>query len=132
MKVYIKDKRPQTGKETTLTKMAVVAASFAFGVEDSDILKVPRGDERITMARQTVYWLLRKSGMTYYRISAAMGKDHGAAIHGVKNIENTLELNARRGFAKCVKEAEKYYNEFYKPHRKKEKDRMRKELADAV
>ena len=128
----MKDRRPVTEKERTLAKMAVVAASFAYGVDDHDIMKAPRGHERIYTARHTVYWLLRKSGMTYYRIGAVMDKDHGSALNGVKQINIILELNLKTGFAECIRDAVKYYKEFYVPHKAKEKARMMKEMADVV
>ena len=132
MKGDMKDTKPPSEKELTLTKMAVVAASFAFGVDDHDIMKVPRGHERITKARQTVYWLLRKTGMTYPRIGAAMGKDHVSAIHGFKNIENILELGIKDGYSTCINNAFAHFKEFYGPHREKEKERMKKRMEDVL
>ena len=128
----MKDIRPATEKEKTLAKMAVVAASFAFGVEDYEIMKAPRGNERVYAARHTAYWLLRESGLTYCRIGAVMSKDHASAINGVKKVNIILELNLKTGFANCVREAAKHYREFYKRHKSKEKARMRREVADVI
>ncbi len=132
MKGIMKDQRPATEKEKTLAKMALVAASFAYGVDDDEIMEAPRGNERTYTARHTVYWLLRKSGMTYYRIGAMMGKDHAAALNGVKQINIILELNLKSGFAECIRDSAKYYKEFYIPHKAKEEARMRKEMANVI
>ncbi len=128
----MKDTKPPSENELTLTRMAVVAASFAFGVEDYEIMKVPRGHERITKARQTVYWLLRKTGMTYPRIGATMGKDHVSAIHGVKNIENILDLGIKDGYSVCIGNAFTHFKEFYAPHREKEKERMIERMENVI
>jgi len=128
----MKDTKPPSEKELTLTRMAVVASSFAFGVDDHEIMKVPRGHERLTKARQTVYWLLRRTGMTYPRIGAAMGKDHVSAIHGVKNVENILELGVKDGYSTCINNACAHFREFYGPHRKREKELMKERMEDVL
>ena len=63
-----KNQPPLTNKEKAILQMAVVATCFGFGVQDSDVLSYRR-TERIALARQTIYWLLRKSDFTYPRIA---------------------------------------------------------------
>ena len=120
--------------EMTLARMAVVASSIAFGVEAEDITARRRGAERVVMARQTVYWLLKSGGfMSCIKIAAALdGRTHGAALHGYKKIENELELNLTRGYSQCIREAEEYFSEFRGGHRRKEGARKRREFENVV
>ena len=132
----MKDKRPPSKRnlsehELTLTRMAVVSATYAFGVEAHEIMKVPRGHERLARARQTVYWLLRKTGMTYPRIGALMGKDHVSAMHGVKKIESIMELNMKVADSACVRRAFNHFKEFYNKYDKKQRARSVKEMENA-
>ncbi len=62
----MKRKRKITEEDRTYTKMAVVAASFAYGVNDYDILGDTKAG-RVGIARQTAYWILRKSGVRTLR-----------------------------------------------------------------
>ena len=120
--------------EMTLARMAVVASSLAFGVEAEDIISRRRDAERIVMARQTAYWLLKAGGfMSCVKIAAALGgRTHGTALHGYKRIENELELNLPRGYAPCIRDAEKYFNEFMGVHLRKEVARKRKEFENVI
>ena len=120
--------------EMTLARMAVVASSLAFGVEAEDIISRRRDAERIVMARQTAYWLLKAGGfMSCVKIAAALGgRTHGTALHGYKRIENELELNLPRGYAPCIRDAEKYLNEFMGVHLRKEVARKRKEFENVI
>lgn len=117
--------------ELTLTRMAVVASSMAFGVETEDILEKRRGNEKIAMARMTCYWLLRKMEMmSYVRIGAAIGgKDHGSAINGFRRIETEIGLNLKRGYAPCIRDAIDYYKDFRRELKRKELARKRKEFS---
>tara|TARA_R110002020_G_scaffold111306_3_gene256924 strand:+ start:2393 stop:2782 length:390 start_codon:yes stop_codon:yes gene_type:complete len=128
----MKQKRKITERERTLAKMAVVASSFAYGVEDHLIMKVPRGQERIAMARQTAYWLLRKSGMKYESIAMLMGKkDHATPVYGCRHIESILELDVNDGYAPCIRKAFKHYKSFYRRYEEINMDRRVKELENA-
>jgi len=120
--------------EMTLARMAVVASSLAFGVEAEDIISRRRDAERIVMARQTAYWLLKAGGfMSCVKIAAALGgRTHGTALHGYKKIENELELNLPRGYAQCIRDSEKYFNEFMGEHLRKEVVRKKKEFENVI
>ena len=120
--------------EMTLARMAVVASSIAFGVEAEDITARRRAAERVVMARQTSYWLLKSgSFMSYPKIAAAFGgRTHGTALHGYKKIENELELNLPKGYSQCIRDAEKYFSEFRGMHRQREVARKRKEFENVV
>tara|TARA_R100000655_G_scaffold75623_2_gene114504 strand:+ start:1258 stop:1644 length:387 start_codon:yes stop_codon:yes gene_type:complete len=127
----MKRKRKITEEDRTYTKMAVVAASFAYGVNDYDILGDTKAG-RVGVARQTAYWILRKSGMPYTMIAETMGKKcHGSPIHGYKNIENILELDMKNGYAPCVRKALKHYKDFYKKYTKVKMKRKIEELENA-
>ena len=120
--------------EMTMARMAVVASSIAFGVEAEDITARQRAAERVVMARQTSYWLLKSgSFMSYPRIAAALGgRTHGTALHGYRKIENELELNLPQGYSQCIRDAYGYFNEFRGMHRQREVARKRKEFENAV
>jgi chromosomal replication initiation ATPase DnaA len=120
--------------EMTLARMAVVASSIAFGIEADEIIRPHRGAERITMARQTTYWLLRVGGvMSYKKIGEVLGgRDHGTTLHGYRKVENELELNLPRGYSQCIRDAEKYFNEFRGMHRQREVVRKRREFENVV
>ena len=117
--------------ELTVTRMAVVASAMAFGVEAEDILGRRRGNEKITMARMTCYWLLRKMEMiSYVRIGAAIGgKHHGSAMNGFRRIESEIELNLRGGYITCISDAIDYYKDFRKELKRKELARKREEFS---
>jgi|TARA_R110000824_G_scaffold16951_1_gene69499 chromosomal replication initiation ATPase DnaA len=133
MKEKSKSLKPSES-DMTLARMAVVASSIAFGIEADEIIRPHRGAERITMARQTTYWLLRVGGvMSYKKIGEVLGgRDHGTTLHGYRKVENELELNLPRGYAQCILDAEKYFNEFSAHHRSKELARKSKEFENAV
>jgi len=133
MKEKSKSLKPSES-DMTLARMAVVASSIAFGIEADEIIRPHRGAERITMARQTTYWLLRVGGvMSYKKIGEVLGgRDHGTTLHGYRKVENELELNLPRGYAQCILDAEKYFNEFNTHHRSKELSRKSKEFENAV
>jgi len=117
--------------ELTAARMSVVASAMAFGVETDDILCRRRGNEKITMARMTCYWILRKfEMMSYVRIGRAIGnKDHGSAINGFRKIETEIGLNLANGYAPCIKDAITYYKDFRRELKRKELDRKRKEFS---
>jgi len=118
--------------EMTLARMAVVASSLAFGIEEEDVTARRRDAERVVMARQTAYWLLR-GFMSSTNIAAALGgRTHGTALHGYKRIENELELNLPRGYSQCIRDSEKYFNEFRSMHRQREVTRKRKEFENVI
>jgi hypothetical protein len=95
-------------------------------------MRVPRGEERVAVARQTAYWLLRKSGMKYETIASVMGKkDHATPIHGYNHIENILQINLDSGYAGCVRNAVKHYRSFYKRYEELNRERKVKELENA-
>ena len=126
-----KRKRKLSQDELTYAKMAVVAASFAYGVEDHEILG-NRKPERVAIARQTAYWILRKSGMSFTDISEVMGKKcHASPIYGYKHIESILELDVKGGYAVCIRKAFKHYKDFYKKYNKVKMERKIKELENA-
>ena len=133
MKEKSKSLKPSES-DMTLARMATVASSIAFGIEADEIIRPHRGAERITMARQTTYWLLRVKGMmSYKKIGEVLGgRDHGTTLHGYRKVENELELNLPRGYAQCILDAEKYFNEFSAHHRSKELARKSKEFENAV
>jgi len=133
MKEKKKSTKPNES-EMTLARMAVVASSLAFGVEAEDIISRRRDAERIVIARQTAYWLLKVGGfMSCVKIAAALGgRTHGTALHGYKKIENELELNLPRGYAQCIRDSEKYFNEFMGEHLRKEVARKRKEFENVI
>ena len=125
---------PISEADLTLARMAVVASSIAFGIEAEDVTARRRDDERVVMARQTAYWLLKAGAfMSYPKIGAVMGnRTPGTALHGCRKIENELELDLPRGYAECIRDAEKYFSEFKGEHRRKEVIRKRKEFENAV
>ena len=133
MKEKKKSTKPNES-EMTLARMAVVASSLAFGVEAEDIISRRRDAERIVIARQTAYWLLKVGGfMSCVKIAAALGgRTHGTALHGYKKIENELELNLPRGYAQCIRDSEKYFNEFMGEHLRKEVVRKKKEFENVI
>jgi len=133
MKEKKKSTKPNES-EMTLARMAVVASSLAFGVEAEDIISRRRDAERIVIARQTAYWLLKVGGfMSCVKIAAALGgRTHGTALHGYKKIQNELELNLPRGYAQCIRDSEKYFNEFMGEHLRKEVVRKKKEFENVI
>ena len=133
MKEKKKSTKPNEA-EMTLARMAVVASSLAFGVEAEDIISRRRDAERIVIARQTAYWLLKVGGfMSCVKIAAALGgRTHGTALHGYKKVQNELELNLPRGYAQCIRDSEKYFNEFMGEHLRKEVARKRKEFENVI
>ena len=127
----MKRKRKITEEDRTYTKMAVVAASFAYGVNDYDILGDTKAG-RVGIARQTTYWILRKSGMPYTMIAETMGKKcHGSPIYGYKSIENILELDMKNGYAPCVRKAFKHYKDFHRKYTEVKMKRKIEELENA-
>ena len=120
--------------EMTLARMAAVASSIAFGVEAEAITDRRRDAERVVMARQPGYWLLKSGGfMSYTKAAAAFGRiAAGTARHGYEKIENELELNLPRGYSQCIREAEEYFSEFRGEHRRKEVARKRKEFENVI
>ena len=133
MKEKSKSLKPSES-DMTLARMATVASSIAFGIEADEIIRPHRGAERITMARQTTYWLLRVKGiMSYKKIGEVLGgRDHGTTLHGYKKIKNELELNLPQGYSQCIRDAYGYFNEFRGMHRQREVARKRKEFENAV
>ena len=126
-----KNQPPLTNKERAMRQMSIVASCFGVGVQDSDVLSYRR-TERIVLARQTIYWLLRKSDFTYPRISLAVNRDHAATIKGFKQIEGILELDLEGGYCDCIKNSFKYYKDFYREHLRKENERAKERIKDVV
>jgi len=124
-----------TTKEETLVKMAVVASSLAFGVEDYEILSSSnkRGNEKVSTARMCTYWLLKKTGeLTYQQIGMAMGRDHAAILKGFRRIRNILDVNLEWGHSESIARSFQYFKEFYQKHRENEKKRKIEELENAL
>mgnify|MGYP003654029180 CR=1 FL=1 len=128
----MKNSRQPTERELTLTRMAVISSSISFDVDADEIMNVPRGDRRLTMARQTVYWLLRKADMSFVGIGCSMGKDHVTASHGYNKIEAVLELRMNDGYSLRVIDAFNNFKKFYKPYREREKELMHKKMVEVT
>ena len=132
MKGDMKNSRQPTERELTLTRMAVISSSISFDVDADEIMNVPRGDTRLTMARQTVYWLLRKANMSFVGIGCSMGKDHVTALYGYNKIESVLELCVNDGYSLRVTDAFHNFKKFYKPYREREKELMHKKMLEVT
>lgn len=128
----MKNSRQPTERELTLTRMAVISSSISFDVDADEIMNVPRGDTRLTMARQTVYWLLRKADMSFVGIGCSMGKDHVTALYGYNKIESALELCVNDGYSLRITDAFHNFKKFYKPYREREKELMHKKMLEVT
>ena len=74
-------------------KMAAQAVAKAFEVDADDILG-RRRTEPLVFARQTAYWLVKQGmGYTFCHTGRMFSRDHGGIMHGVKKVEEVLELD---------------------------------------
>jgi hypothetical protein len=74
-------------------KMAAQAVAKAFEVDADEILG-RRRTEPLVFARQTAYWLVKQGmGYTFCQTGRMFSRDHGGIMHGVKKVEEVLELD---------------------------------------
>ena len=116
---------PKLSNTNILKKQIIKALEQSLGV-------VTVACKNVGIARQTAYWILRKSGMPYTMIAETMGKKcHASPIYGYKSIEIILELDMKNGYAPCVRKAFKHYKDFYKKYTKVKMKRKIEELENA-
>ena len=113
-------------------KMAVQAASRAFGVDSEDILGKSRV-QPLVFARMTSYWLLSVGkGYSYSKTGRMFDRDHAAIMNGIKRVELELELgeeskNINGNWAGTAKQAYEFFLRFHKVYIESDVYRVQKE-----
>lgn len=69
---------------------ANIVCSF-FKVDMEDLYGITRKRE-VTEARQTLWLLLYRSGMTYQRIGDKFGRSVCTVLHGIRNVRNLIDI----------------------------------------
>ena len=118
-------------------KMAAQAVALACEVDAEDVLGRKR-PEPLVLARQTAYWLIKR-GMSYSfsHTGRMFDRDHGGIMHGVKKVEEVLEMdltsrNQNGSWAARVKESRANFIRFHETYVESDVHHAMKEAGDAI
>ncbi len=129
------DNRKLGSVDRTYHRMAVLAASIGFDVGEGDIDGRCRRD-RVSHARMTGYWLIRKGlGTPYEVIGIMFDRDHSGVMYGVKKIDLMIELGLttyNNNWSKAIKESRRRFTQFHKARVEAEIDRKLKEVLNVI